>query len=228
MGAHLETAVTVQIFCAAELTMCVKHPRYRIGCFYIFNQSRLQGSEHIGTKLILFLSMNSHTDRHTNTVVVHHKLVCFADLKLQEISISPLNSAVKIVSMWRQNFSYRISFIHVKTLACNLRTIIITFLWNSFKVFSRYESGQTGRQTFNLTVAVILVLLSLNVSEKEVPASWNFCSLLGHFFSFFPAALRPGAHYHYYDCLLNSGYISALHTLHLTMNGGPHNSIRGQ
>lgn len=62
---------------------------------FVFHQNQLYWPEVNTNKefdFFLFLSMNSHTKRHT--AVVQHKLIGFADIDLQVIVVAPCEEAL--------------------------------------------------------------------------------------------------------------------------------------
>lgn len=128
--ANLQTVLTVEIFCAAGLNICVRHLHFR-------NCSKYQNQ-------LYWPNMWTHT---RNLTVLHtnrHTAVVNADLQMIVLFFKK-----KIVSKWRLyvspgNYSFQwLTF---------LRTTLITFYWIpskfSIDIFNEYE--QTG-VNWNLT-----------------------------------------------------------------------------
>lgn len=86
--------LTEQLFCAAGLKMCVKPPCYR-------------------TFLANYVNMHKGCCSKTNRppAAVHHKLISFAEMKLQGMVVEPCDeglyhSSVKIVFKGKQRVSH--------------------------------------------------------------------------------------------------------------------------
>lgn len=82
LSSHLVTVLIVEIFSAASMNMCVKHPHFRVRGFFILSQYWLYWPKLNTVKEAWFFFINLFFNWNANkhAVVVYYKLISFSDI----------------------------------------------------------------------------------------------------------------------------------------------------